>query len=462
MKRNDPTAKIGACLLQLGVACLMLLFSSACAHYAIDDAPLSQWTPERDRESRMMAAGERSSKMLVLVAFSGGGTRAASFAYGVLQELAETEVMTAKDSRPLLKEIDMISSVSGGSFTSAYYGLYGDRIFEDYEERFLRQDVQSKLLWKVVRPVNLFRLASSAYGKADMAAEYYDKILFNNATFADMYRPDAPVVVINTTDLATGLRFPFTRTFFNALCLDLDQYPVSRAVTASSAVPGLFSPITMQNHAGSCGYNPPAWLAEAAGDQTSPSRRQQARTLQGYLDSTNQPWLFLVDGGVADNLGLRDFYNVLKLSGGLKYTLKSIQHSDVRQILIISVDAHTKPIKHWAFKRANPSLRQVLGSVSAVQIGLYSLDTMEIVRNAYEKWTAELTADGHPVSFHFVEVSFAGVENSEDRKKLYGIGTTFNLGDDEVDLLISSARQVLRQSSSFQDFLAENKQQARP
>ena len=93
-----------------------------------------------------MGAADRSSKLLVLVAFSGGGTRAAYFAYGVLQELAGTEVMTANGSLPLIKEIDIISSVSGGSFTSAYYGLYGDRIFEDYEEQFLRQDVQSDLL----------------------------------------------------------------------------------------------------------------------------------------------------------------------------------------------------------------------------------------------------------------------------------------------------------------------------
>jgi hypothetical protein len=64
-----------------------------------------------------------------MVAFSGGGTRAASLAYGVLQELADTEMMTAEGPRSLLNEIDMISSVSGGSFTSAYYGLYGDRLF---------------------------------------------------------------------------------------------------------------------------------------------------------------------------------------------------------------------------------------------------------------------------------------------------------------------------------------------
>ena len=151
-------------ILHLGSAYLLLLLFSACAHYTIDDKPLAQWTPERNISVGTLVAGDRSSELLVMVAFSGGGSRAASFAYGVLQELAATKIMTADGLRPLLKEIDIISSVSGGSFTSAYYGLYGDRIFEDFEERFLRQDVESQLLWRLARPVNWFRLASSGYG----------------------------------------------------------------------------------------------------------------------------------------------------------------------------------------------------------------------------------------------------------------------------------------------------------
>ena len=445
-------------IMVLGTSCFMLLIFSGCAHYAIDDKPLAQWSPASNKEIGRMVAGNRSSEVLVLVAFSGGGTRAASFAYGVLQELAETEVMTAKGSRTLLNEIDIISSVSGGSFTSSYYGLYGDRIFEDFEERFLRQDVQGKLLWKLARPVNWFRLASGAYGKADMAAEYYNKILFDSATFADMLRPDTPMVVINSTDLATGTRVGFTQLFFDALCLDLRSYSVSRAVTASSAVPGLFSPITLENFSGSCGFEPPDWIGDALKDEDSTNRKAHAQDIKAYLDREKRPWLFLVDGGVADNLGLRAFYELFELQGDLQNTLRSINHADVKQILMIAVDSHTKPNSPWALKRLNPSLPQVLGSVSAVQIGRYSRDTMEIVNNGFYKWTDELNKAGHPVTFDFVEVSFANVQNEDDRTRLFEIGTSFSLSNEEVDLLIASARQVLRQSSAFHDFLNENKE----
>ncbi|MGF1684906.1 hypothetical protein [Photobacterium minamisatsumaniensis] len=50
------------------------------------------------------------------------------------------------DSTTLLDEIDFISSVSGGSFTAAYYGLYGDDIFDHFEDDFLYHDVGGDLL----------------------------------------------------------------------------------------------------------------------------------------------------------------------------------------------------------------------------------------------------------------------------------------------------------------------------
>ncbi|MFZ3138013.1 MAG: patatin-like phospholipase family protein [Thermodesulfovibrionales bacterium] len=81
----------------------------------------------------------KSDNMLLFVTFSGGGTRAAALSYGVLEELSKTEVVIDGKKRRLLDEIDAISSVSGGSFTAAYYGLFGDRIFEDFESRVLKK-----------------------------------------------------------------------------------------------------------------------------------------------------------------------------------------------------------------------------------------------------------------------------------------------------------------------------------
>ncbi len=84
---------------------------------------------------------------IVILAFSGGGTRAAAFSYGVLEFLRRTEVVGPKGERGnLLDHVDIITGVSGGSFTALAYGLYGDKLFSDYEQRFLKRDVQGQHL----------------------------------------------------------------------------------------------------------------------------------------------------------------------------------------------------------------------------------------------------------------------------------------------------------------------------
>jgi predicted acylesterase/phospholipase RssA len=89
----------------------------------------------------------KSQENLVVLAFSGGGTRAAAFSYGVLEFLRRTEVIGPKGNKVrLLDAVNMITGVSGGSFTALAYGLYGDKLFADYEQRFLKRDVQGELV----------------------------------------------------------------------------------------------------------------------------------------------------------------------------------------------------------------------------------------------------------------------------------------------------------------------------
>src|SRR5262249_42170470 len=81
------------------------------------------------------------NKLFVCLSFSGGGTRAAAFAYGAMLALRQARIDWPR-SETLLDEIDCISSVSGGSFTAAYYGLFRDDLFEHFPEHFLYRKVQ--------------------------------------------------------------------------------------------------------------------------------------------------------------------------------------------------------------------------------------------------------------------------------------------------------------------------------
>jgi NTE family protein len=85
--------------LSLGPVLCLVLMLTACANFSTIDKPISRVTPMRAEQ----IVSERSSEVLVLVGFSGGGTRAAAFAYGVLKTLADTEITTDKGQRSLLE-----------------------------------------------------------------------------------------------------------------------------------------------------------------------------------------------------------------------------------------------------------------------------------------------------------------------------------------------------------------------
>ena len=90
-------------------------------------------------------------------------------------------------------------------------GRFPTRVFSDFEPQFLKSPVQRNLFLRVLVPWNQVRLASPNFSRSDLAAEYYDRLLFKGATFGDLSaRPGAPFLVINASDETLGERFEFT------------------------------------------------------------------------------------------------------------------------------------------------------------------------------------------------------------------------------------------------------------
>ncbi len=161
-----------------GAFTLLILFASGCAHYPLNQS-LDQFDPGSGYRGKNMGDADNSDELGVYLTFSGGGTRASALSYGLLEELRKTEIIINGKKRRLLDEVDVISAVSGGSFTAGYYGLYGDRIFEDFESKFLRKNIQGALTSRMLlNPYNWVRLLSPTLKRSDVAAEYYDKYVF--------------------------------------------------------------------------------------------------------------------------------------------------------------------------------------------------------------------------------------------------------------------------------------------
>jgi NTE family protein len=186
---------------------------------------------------------------LVILAFSGGGTRAAAFSYGVLEALRSIQITAKTGGKArLLDEVDVITGVSGGSFTALAYGLYGEKLFDQYEARFLKRNVQGELTTRVLNPLNWGALSSTGWGRSELAAQLYDEILFNGATFAELYHAGGPMIAVSATELSTGSRIVFVPQNFDVMCADLHPIRLSLAAAASSAVPVVLSPITINNY----------------------------------------------------------------------------------------------------------------------------------------------------------------------------------------------------------------------
>lgn len=232
------------------------------------------------------------------LAFSGGGYRAAAYHIGVLRTLNRLGI---------LDKVDVISSVSGGSIVAAYYALHHTEGYEAFEASFvekLQHSVVKKVYWTGITSiliVGLFFLVLPFFISVisnllflallivlffwqykvlpwnKFIERQYEKNFFGETKLKDL--PEKPLVAINATDVETGTLFTFSRAKMSCYKYEYakeptkfhgDEFPISRAVMASSCVPHLFPPVKVDD------------------------RYQEGKILSNLL---------LVDGGLYDNQG---------------------------------------------------------------------------------------------------------------------------------------------------------------
>src|SRR5262245_32425519 len=203
-----------------------------------------------------------SDDVMVSLAFSGGGTRAAAFSFGVLKELDATRVRDRGKTVSLLDRVDFVSGVSGGSVLAAYYGLRKREALSDFRERFLLRNAEEALNTQV-SITNLSRAIGGGLNDATHLPRWLDDNLFGGATFRDVASNRRPRIWINASDIYNRTPFVFGSVAFDAMCSDLMSYPISEAVAASAAVPVVFAPIVLETYPGRCQTRLPDWIARA-------------------------------------------------------------------------------------------------------------------------------------------------------------------------------------------------------
>jgi NTE family protein len=410
-----------------------------------------------------------SDKLFVVVTFSGGGKRAAAFSYGVLEALRGVKVTTPDgEQHSLLDEIDLISAVSGGAFTAAYYAMNGKKSFESFAPRFLHHDTERDLWRKILKPSSWPRLARTLISRSDLEVEYFDRELFDGATVYDVMTR-SPRVIVSATDLVRAKPFAFTREQLNGICVDPKSMPLARAVFASAATPIYFAPLVLRSFAGQCGYRPPDTLSRHVNGIEDAYRRERAERLLSFLDPA-LPYLHLADGALADNLGARAILDEVALGDTVTDALRRNGFAHARRMLFIIVDARTGVDRRHARRPEPLGIGRVMDAVVSVTFNRYSFETMNLMRERVRRWETEVRttrcAGSHVIpgcdrfDVDLVELSFERVKDAAEREYLDRVPTTFTLSIEQIDRVRRAAHLLLEESPELRVFLEESAREA--
>ena len=308
---------------------------------------------------------EARPDLLVGLAISGGGSRAATFATGVLEALARIPVRTAGGEQSVLEMVQYISSVSGGSLATGYFAarkpprsepmLSGRTLSPAYEAFFkaykaaMQEDFERPALFRqllLFRGLNPTQVAYSL-------AEVWDDRFLHQMTFTDLYARektgDSPRVIVNGTSYNSGQRFAFTTLpavdfdyDFVGLLLDSLKQRGDNLTAEGVAIieqnlqtaKNQFLPLTFEQ-IGADQRDLPLSLGIVSSASFPPAVGPVTYSVGGQ-----RPYQHVGDGGLFDNLGTESLTTLF---------LKKIPRGSPKRGLIIVIDAAFPFDAHRAF-----------------------------------------------------------------------------------------------------------------
>lgn len=224
----------------------------------------------------------------VALAFSGGGFRASLFHLGVLRRVAEAG---------WLRDVDVISTVSGGSVVGAFLAQRWERLAaQGYTPDSLEEHVVRPFLEIVTRTnfiaewaarlvlLPLRKLKDHNYTRTKLAAELFDRIFFASGSCSSL--PEKPYLILNATSLVSIRAWRFTRegmgdSRIGHAAWGTNSLSLGEAVGASAGFPPVFPPARIESH-----------------------NYKFSSPIYGEPPLPTYPLIPLTDGGVYDNMGV--------------------------------------------------------------------------------------------------------------------------------------------------------------
>jgi len=336
--------------------------------------------------------------------------------------------------------------------------------------------VQGEIIARTLSPSNWGNLLWTGWGRSELAAQLYDEVLFEGATYGDLHRGQGPLILASATDISTGGRFVFNQTTFDVLCSDLNAVPLSRAAAASSAVPVVLSSITINNYGGTCNAKFPEWMQLFTGPNPPRPAARAIRSLtqlQAYGDSVGRPYLHLVDGGVSDNVGMRGVLDALELVEALHEVDVPTPLDHVKRIIVFIVNSLSSPPTNWDESETPPGTLDILLKATGVPIDHFSYESAELLKDTAAHWrtlrlirdSAAMGANKDPAvaaalripnaEIYAIDVSFPELTDKAELDYLNKQPTSFVLPAEAVDRLRAAAGTIIIGSPEFQRLLKD-------
>ena len=425
---------------------------------SVDDAAVRGMWPSQ---------GDQDDTTLMMVAFSGGGSRAAAVGWKTLETLKSIAYPFTAGGRQvesnLAHEIDMVAGISGGSFAAAAWCLCGGDL-APFQKRFVERDIQGALAKNLFSWKGVVAAFSRRYARINFAAELYDEEVYDGKTFADL--PARPILRIHSTDLALGRRFTFTPDTFARLGSNLSSYPIGYACAASSAFPILLTPLTLRNYGPSLDLlQDVEYLMGKQNARADLNADLRTKAWEYYNDKTNE-YIHLADGGLVDNQGLQSILDEFDTNGIIN---RRINYSTVplKRLIIVNVNAGVAGENKSGRAPSPPSVASVVESsmISSMDV-LSARRWMDIRDKCIELFKAAIDRGANTPSLsqleepYRIEVSFRNIRDPELRRQAMALPTSFKLSPEQLALIDKVVPELVKEDPEFQRLQASLKSNA--
>lgn len=425
----------------------------------------------------------------VVLAISGGGSRAAALSAAIAKRLNNLRYTAGGGMRPLAADIAVVSSVSGGSVYAADLALNGPAHAGEFMDRIQNYDGIGWLKRRALDPFTWASLQLENKTRIDLLQEMIEDLLQTKATMNSLDQPGKPLALLNATDMVAGQVFTFDRATLDDLCMDYDRVPVSLAVTASAAFPIAFTPALLRNDsylASGCPgkrnahlpYRLPLQVPGGAYanletyriDRYRQSLRNETVREQGADGDIppyrNPIYLRLVDGGVADNSGLTALRRALLTVGGPADIGRLTAQGKLRHLVVIAVNARSDPPNKLDKSTEYTTIPTMAEAISGALVDSASSNSALVFQNFIkvladdrDRLVAQSQSQAnfaiYPISIDFDQLPNATVGQRQEQQQVKSIATSWTLQPGDVALLDRVAGELLWRHPCFRMLVAD-------